>query len=113
MYCFIGNLEQKHRSIFLITIFHNTTMTRFGLINVLLSPLVDDKKKKLEKGVLMSLKGEPTVVRGTLAAIIADNLASHQIGGFKIGFSNGFRKCQFCMATDIEIMIIIRSIILR
>jgi hypothetical protein len=51
----------------------------------------------------MSLFKEPTVVRGTVSAIIADNLPSHQIGGFKVGFSKGFRKCRFCMATDEDI----------
>lgn len=51
----------------------------------------------------MSLFGEPNVVRGTVSAIIADNLASHQIGGFKVGLSKGFRKCRFCMATDEDI----------
>lgn len=51
----------------------------------------------------MSLRGIQTVVRRTLVAIIADNLASHQIGGLKIGFARGFRKCRFCMATDADI----------
>lgn len=53
--------------------------------------------------VSMSLFKEPTVVRGTVSAIIADNLPSHEIGGFKVGFSKGFRKFRFCMATDEDI----------
>ncbi len=43
------------------------------------------------------------MVYGTLAAVSADNLASHQIGGFKIGFGFGFRNCCFCMATAADI----------
>lgn len=105
VYGCLGNLERKHRSsfksMFVISIFHNTVMTRFGL-NVLLRPLVDDIKK-LELGVNMSVGGKSTIVRGTLAAIVADNLASHQIGGFKVGFGKGFRKCRFCLGTSEDI----------
>ena len=105
VYFSLGNLEAKYRSnfkvIFLLSIFHNTTMSRFGL-NVLLRPLVNDFKK-LEKGIEMSIGGKPSVIRGTLSAVIADNLVSHQIGGFKVGFSKGFRKCRFCLGTDDEI----------
>jgi hypothetical protein len=39
------------------------------------------------------------IIHGTLVALVADNLASHQIGGFNVGFSNGFRKCRFCLTT--------------
>ena len=76
-------------------------MSRFGL-NILLRPLVNDLKK-LEKGIEMSIGGKPSVIRGTLSAVIADNLASHQIGGFKVRFSKGFQKCRFCLGTDDEI----------
>lgn len=62
-----------------------------------------DDLKKLEQGVSMITAGENRIVRGTLSAVIADNLASHQIGGLKIGFAKGFRKCRFCMGTDEEI----------
>ena len=40
---------------------------------------------------------------GTLTAVIADNLALHQIGGFKCGFASGFRRCRTCLATADEI----------
>lgn len=105
VYGALGNLEPKHRStfksMFLLSIFHNTLMARFGL-NVLLRPLVTDLKD-LENGVSMKIGMNSQIVRGTLVAIIADNLASHQIGGFKIGFSKGFRKCRFCLGTDDDI----------
>ena len=41
------------------------------------------------------------MVRGT--AIIADNLASHQVGGFNLGFSKGYRKCRTCLGIHEEI----------
>jgi hypothetical protein len=105
IYFALGNLGNRYRSTFksinLLSIIRTETVTRFGL-NVLLRPIVDDLKK-LEEGVLMTIRGKQVTVRGTLAAVIADNLGSHQIGGFKIGFSKGFRKCRFCMGTDDQI----------
>jgi hypothetical protein len=105
VYCSLKNLKGKDRSTFkainLVAISRNTTVKQFGL-NVLLRPLVDDKKK-LEEGVLMNISGIYRIVRGSLSAVIAENLGSHQIGCFKIGFSKGFRKCRFCLAVDDDI----------
>jgi hypothetical protein len=38
----------------------------------------------------------------TLSAVLADNLASHRLGGFKSGFPK-VRKCRTCLAVDSEI----------
>lgn len=35
--------------------------------------------------------------------MVADNLASHQIGGFKCGFARAYRKCRTCLGVDEEI----------
>ena len=43
--------------------------------------------KLLEKGLEMHLKGGILRVFGTLAITTADNLGSHEIGGFKLGFA--------------------------
>lgn len=51
----------------------------------------------------MTIFNNKTIVRGTLTAIVADNLSSHQIGGFKMGFSKGLRKCRFCLGSAYEI----------
>jgi len=37
---------------------------------------------------------------GTVTAFLADTLAAHEIGGFKVGVSFALRKCRVCMATD-------------
>ena len=37
---------------------------------------------------------------GTVIAFLADTIAAHEIGGFKIGASFAFCKCRVCMATD-------------
>ena len=35
----------------------------------------------------------------SVLALLADTLAAHQLGGFKIGVGVSLRKCQKCMAT--------------
>ena len=37
--------------------------------------------------------------RGILELFLADTVAAHQIGGFKVGVELAFRKCRHCMAT--------------
>ena len=105
VYFCIANLPSKFRSSFkainLLSIFPYTTLRQHG-VNVLLRPIVDDLKS-LEEGVKMTVAGREVTIRGTLTAVVADNLASHQIGGFKAGFAKGFRKCRFCLGTGDEI----------
>ena len=105
VYFCIANLPLKFRSVFksinLLSVFPHSTLRQHG-VNVLIRPVVDDLKL-LERGVEMTIAGNRTTVRGTLTAVVADNLASHQIGGFKAGFAKGFRKCRFCLGTDEEI----------
>lgn len=46
----------------------------------------------------MSVNGSETLFCGTVVAFLADTLAAHNIGGFKIGVSFALRKCRVCMA---------------
>ena len=41
--------------------------------------------------------GKNEVWKGTLVAFIADNLAAHEVGGFKESFSFARRFCRSCM----------------
>jgi hypothetical protein len=68
----------------------------------MLRPIIEELKR-LEEGVEIQVKGTKTTIFGTLIAVVAENLASHQIGGFKSGFSKGFRKCRTCLGIDHEI----------
>ena len=38
-------------------------------------------------------------LQGTLLLTLADTLAAHQLGGFKVGVGFALRKCRECMAT--------------
>ena len=42
-------------------------------------------------------------VKGTVLVVLADTLAAHQLGGFKIGVGFALRKCRHCMATDEDV----------
>lgn len=105
VYFAIGNLENQFRSslqnIQILSIFYNSQVKDYG-INELLKPVLEDVKK-LEGGCQFNIKGVTQIMFGTIAAFPADNLASHMVGGFKLGFSKGFRKCRYCLGTDAEI----------
>ena len=49
--------------------------------------------------------------RGSLAVMVADNLASHSISGFKETFSC-FRSCRFCVVTESEMCTSINAIVI-
>lgn len=105
VYFSLGNLPYIYRSklelIHLVSIFY-FEHTSFFSLNTMLRPIVEELKR-LEVGVEMLVKGLKRTIFGTLSAVVADNLASHQLGGFKSGFSKGFRKCRTCLAVDSEI----------
>ena len=77
VYFSIGNVPRYLRSRFemmhLLAIFYDHQVERYGY-NVLLRPIVEDFKK-LEAGVNMCINGKNEIIRGTLTAIVADNLA--------------------------------------
>lgn len=54
----------------------------------------------------LNIKGQTVKVYGTLTAVVADNLASHAVGGLLQNFSKAFRKCRYCLATDDQIQTI-------
>jgi len=48
----------------------------------------------------MSIRGEEQVVRGGVLFALADTLAAHSIGGFKVGVGFALRKCRMRLATQ-------------
>ena len=57
----------------------------------------------LQHGVEIEVDGHVRSVKGTVLALLADTLAAHQLGGFKIGVGFSLRKCRTCMATAEDI----------
>ena len=55
-----------------------------------------------EVGVPFRIQGELWNMRGTLSLVLADNSASHLLGGFK-SLSSALRKCRQCLATDEDV----------
>ena len=46
------------------------------------------------------IPGFPTAIRGTVLLLLADTLAAHQLGGFKISPGLAHKKCRECNATQ-------------
>ena len=51
-------------------------------------------------GVEFVFDGKSAFFRGTVTVFSADNLAAWAVGGYK-SLSSAFRKCQYCMVTDL------------
>ena len=48
----------------------------------------------------MNIQNEEVLVRGATIVMLADTLAAHAVGGFKMGVGFSLRKCRDCMATS-------------
>lgn len=52
------------------------------------------------QGVTMTIRGEEKLVRGGVLFTLANTLAAHTIGGFKVGVGFSLCKCRVCMAAQ-------------
>ncbi len=52
-----------------------------------------------QNGMTLQVSGREMHIRGTVLLTLADTLATHQLGGFKIGVGFALRKCRVCVAT--------------
>ena len=97
----LGNIQPLLRSslksIFLLAIAKSTTIKSNG-IDSILQPFIEDLKTLSSSGVKVVFSGKEEIWKGTLVAFLADNLAAHEIGGFKESFSFARRFCRSCMA---------------
>ena len=82
----LGNIHPKYRSslrvIHLLIAATVPVIERHGLDKVL-EPFARDLKTLLADGVTISCNGSSRTYKGALLAFLADNLASHALGGFK------------------------------
>ena len=51
----------------------------------------------------MKIRGKDTHIKGAVLFALADTLAAHSLGGFKVGVGFSLRKCRMCLATQEEI----------
>lgn len=51
----------------------------------------------------MTIQGERRLVKGGVLFALADTLAAHTLGGFKVGVGLSLRKCRMCLATADQI----------
>lgn len=96
----MGNIHPAFRSTFrainLAIIATKPVLEEHG-IDAVLKPFFDDCNKLYQTGVSVSIHGAHRVFKGALLAFLADNLASNELGGFKLSFSFSFRCCRTCL----------------
>uniref|UniRef100_A0A1X7TKY7 Uncharacterized protein n=1 Tax=Amphimedon queenslandica TaxID=400682 RepID=A0A1X7TKY7_AMPQE len=101
----IGNLHPKYRSsfksIFLSTAVNYSIVERHGM-NEVLKPFVEELNKLALSGIEVLRNGTKKMYKGALVGFLADNLASHTVGGFKQSMSFARHFCRSCMATKDE-----------
>ena len=52
---------------------------------------------------MIRIHGQIKFVQGGVLYVLADTLAAHDIGGFKVGVGFSLRMCQMCLATKDQI----------
>lgn len=98
----LGNLHPNMRSsldsMFLVAVGSSKVINKHG-INEFLKVFVKDINELSQTGVHVEFNNESKHYNIALLAFLADNLAAHQLGGFKESMSFAFRICRSCMAT--------------
>jgi len=99
VYFQLGNVDPKYRSslssIHLVCVAKSKTAKKYGLHSIL-KRLAEDIQMLEDTGIEVTVDGNSEVFLESFATLSADNLASHEIGGFRCCFSSG-RICRFCM----------------
>ncbi len=68
-------------------------------LDQILQPFIQDLNVLATCGLTITVNGVEKTFKGALLAFLADNLASNQLGGFKLSFSFAFRFCRTCLVT--------------
>lgn len=97
-YYMVGNLPVKYRSgienIQLIQLVNEGYIKEFGIQNIL-APLIAELKQLETEGITVGDEN----YRGSIFAMVGDNLGSHQIGGYVENFSTSKYFCRYCLYT--------------
>lgn len=101
-YMTLGNIPSHARSKVdqqqLILLCNETHVKSFGFEKIFL-PFVNDIKELETEGIDILGKN----FKGTVVVILADNLGSHQVGGFNENFSKSEYFCRFCYCSKTEL----------
>ena len=96
----LGNIHPRlrstYRAINLAILATKPVLEKHG-IDAVLQPFFEDCNKLAKTGVSVCVKGANRVFKGALLAFLAGNLASNELGGFKLSFSFSFRCCRMCL----------------
>jgi len=82
-------------AVFILCELQKVRPQKYGLHSIL-QCLAEDIQMLEDKGIQVTVDGNSEVFLGSFATLSADNLASHEIEGFRCCFSSG-RICRFCM----------------
>lgn len=94
-----ATLRSTLTSIYLAILCKADDVKQYGYPKVL-EPLLQDLKSFEDNGVFIPSLGK--VIKGTVLAVVADNLGAHSIGGFVEGFSAS-HFCRFCIGERSQI----------
>lgn len=102
----LGNIHPKFRSTFrainLAIVCTKPVIEKYGLDKIM-EPLIRDLNILATTGVSVCINGVERLYKGALLTFLADNLASNELGGFKLSFSFSFRFCRTCLTKYDEI----------
>lgn len=86
--------SSKLSSIHLLILAYSEDLKRPGAWTKVLTPFISEMKKlSSDKGVQISIDGQPVVIRALLTAVTADTLAAHDLLGFMGPGANHFCRC--------------------
>ncbi|KAJ8676638.1 hypothetical protein QAD02_012425 [Eretmocerus hayati] len=95
------HLRTKVKNIKLVQVCHEKYIKQFGWAEIL-RPLMSDLAILEQEGIDVDVNGVMINYKGSVGAKAADNLGSHDAGGYQIGFSLAEFFCRFCEITRIE-----------
>ena len=98
----LGNVHPKYRSKLrlnqLAIIATVPVIEKHGL-HTILKPFIHDLNILASVGIDVPIDGMNQTFKGALLVLLADNLASNDLGGFKKSFSFAFHCCRTCLVT--------------
>ena len=63
-----------------------------------------------QNGITITINEDRVKLRGAVVVLLADTLAAHDLGGFKVGVGFALRKCRLCLATNADIQTKVNSL---